>query len=199
MLLFACSAPNTRQAEVNQNLVWASKKTRINNFSRWRAEGHATIITEQKSGNLNMDWRQDNDDFDVHLIAPFGQSVIHIQRQQNLTTLRRPGRPPKKSEDAENLLRQHIGWTLPVEKLPSWLKGLTNETSSFSLDPYGRLQSFQYLDWHIEYKSYQLAFGYELPKSIYLTSKELEIRLAIEQWHNTPTPKINSRRLMIPQ
>lgn len=199
LFLVACAAPNPRPPEINPQLAWENKKVLINNLSRWRAEGHAAIIAKKESGNLNMDWRQNYDDYDVRLIAPFGKKLIRIQRTQNLVTLFRPGRPAQKSLDAENLFLQELGWALPVGKLSSWLKGVINEPIPFSLDQYGRIQSFQYRDWYIEYKAYQSAFGYELPKSIYLTNKELEIRLAIEKWHDTPAAKTSNRRFTIPQ
>lgn len=199
LFLTACAAPDIRPPAINSQLTWENKKQLINSFSHWRAEGHATIITKKESGNINMDWRQNDDDFDVRLVALFGKKLIRIQRTKNAITLFRPGYPAQKHLDVENLFLQELGGTLPVGKLPSWLKGIIDETTPFSLDQYGRLQSFQYRDWHIEYKTYQPAFGYELPKSIYLTSKQLEIRLAIEKWHDTPAVKTNNRRFTIPQ
>ena len=93
------------------------------------------------------------------------------------------------AQSASALLDYLSGWSLPIEEMPLWLKGVAS-TGSFNhqWDAQGRLSSFtlkdsQQRDWQVSYGEF-FPDALALPKRIQLDSKTdgSRIKLVVRKW-----------------
>ncbi len=76
---------------------------------------------ESLSGKFT--WQQSAQQTDVSLISPTGQTVAVISVTPSSATLTQSGKQPRSASDLDSLMRETLGWSLPVSGLREWLQG----------------------------------------------------------------------------
>jgi outer membrane lipoprotein LolB len=137
--------------------------------------------------NVGLRWqRQADGRFMMMLDAPFGQGVLRIDAlKPDVYRLRLPDGQSFENSSAEALLKDAVGWSLPVSGLEYWVRGLPHARTehSYRLDAGGRAQSISQDGWDIEYFEYSpAAAGPALPRRLRLGNDELSFQLVIERW-----------------
>jgi outer membrane lipoprotein LolB len=77
--------------------------------------------SESLSGKFT--WQQSAQQTDVSLISPTGQTVAVIRVTPSSATLTQNGKQPRSAADLDSLMRETLGWSLPVSGLREWLQG----------------------------------------------------------------------------
>ena len=87
--------------------------------------------------------------------------------------------------DAETLVHQALGVTLPLQGLAWWVVGSVRPGVPYQAeaDGEGRLAMLNQDGWQIEFSRYARTGAYTLPgKLIARRGDDLEIRLVVDQW-----------------
>ena len=136
------------------------------------------------SGSLN--WVQQNEFYTADLNNFVGINIFKLQTTSEGALVQVSGETHQ-AASAAALLDYLSGWSLPIEEMPLWLKGMTGASSSdLRFDPMGRLVSFSLLDsqnrqWQVSYPKF-FPDRLSLPKQINLESSDTRIKLVIRQW-----------------
>ena len=83
------------------------------------------------------------------------------------------------------LALQVLGWDLPLEGLPYWVRGLEwpgAATAHETFDEQGRPKQLSQAGWHISYLDWAPAGVAGLPSKLDLRGERLRMRLLIEKW-----------------
>jgi outer membrane lipoprotein LolB len=90
------------------------------------------------------------------------------------------------ARDVETLTAQVLGWRLPLEGLPDWVRGhaAAGAPAQTKLDDTQRLAELRQSGWLVEFLDYNDASG--LPARLRLSREDVEIRLVIDQWRSAP-------------
>ncbi len=120
------------------------------------------------------------------LIAnPLGYGVAEIETTPALSRLRTADGKIRESADADELMEAATGERLPVSRLPAWLLGRSSGTY-MQRDAQQRPTSLHEAGWQIDY-AYDDSSASALPARITLRrADEIELRLRIEEWRETP-------------
>ncbi|MDP2248266.1 MAG: lipoprotein insertase outer membrane protein LolB [Nitrosomonadales bacterium] len=142
------------------------------------------IQSEGKGSSGSTRWRHTPAGNDISMLSPVGGTVAKIITNAEGVTLTSNDGKVLKATNAESLTEQHLGWRLPLVGLPDWAlgrptSGLVNE---IQWDNIGRITKLHQDGWEIENLEYMEASGYRLPKRINLLSKNLTLKLVIENW-----------------
>ena len=136
------------------------------------------------SGSLN--WVQQDEFYTADLNNFIGINIFKLQTTAEGALVQVSGESHQ-AASAAALLDYLSGWSLPIEEMPLWLKGMTGASSSdLRFDPMGRLVSFSLLDsqnrrWQVSYPKF-FPDRLSLPKLIILESSDTKLKLAIRQW-----------------
>jgi len=136
------------------------------------------------SGSLN--WVQQNEFYTADLNSFVGINIFKLQTTAEGALVQVSGESHQ-AASAATLLDYLSGWSLPIEEMPLWLKGMTGASSSdLRFDPMGRLVSFSLLDsqsrrWQVSYPEF-FPDRLSLPRTIKLESSDTRIKLVIRQW-----------------
>ena len=136
------------------------------------------------SGSLN--WVQQDGFYTADLNNFIGINIFKLQTTAEGALVQVSGETHQ-AQSAAALLDYLSGWSLPIEEMPLWLKGMTGASSSdLRFDPMGRLTSFSLLDsqnrrWQVSYPKF-FPDRLSLPRQINLESSDTKLKLVIRQW-----------------
>jgi outer membrane lipoprotein LolB len=109
---------------------------------------------ESLSGKFT--WRQSAARTDVDLISPTGQTVAVISVTPTSATLKQSGKEPRSAADLDSLMRETLGWSLPVSGLSVWMQGYATDAAGKPFTASPANDSVVTRDgWKLDYISWQ--------------------------------------------
>ena len=163
---------------------WQSHKQQITPLDAWQISGKLGIRSQQESGSAVLFWLQRQDYFDIRLSGPLGQGSTRLTGRQGAVSLEIANRGTFQAHSAQALMQEQLGWSLPVENLLWWVRGLPapHSKSQVTLDNNSLLAKLEQDDWLIEYLSYRTENTLQLPERIKLSGAGLNITLVVKEW-----------------
>lgn len=163
---------------------WQSHKQQITPLDAWQISGKLGIRSQQESGSAVLFWLQRQDYFDIRLSGPLGQGSTRLTGRQGAASLEIANRGTFQANSAQALMQEQLGWSLPVENLLWWVRGLPapHSKSQVTLDNNSLLAQLEQDNWLIEYLGYRSENGLQLPERIKLSGAGLNITLVVKEW-----------------
>lgn len=123
---------------------------------------------------------------EVLLQGPLGITGARIVSDAQMASLEQGGKIYQ-AGDAETLMQNVLGWSLPLPVLQHWLQGKADAASSADIerDALGRIMLLQQAGWQVRYLRYADDTQDSLPSRITLTHDDLFIQLFIDEWEFT--------------
>ena len=148
-------------------------------------DGRIGIKSEVQSGTASLFWRQQDSNYNLRIVAPFGQGTYLLSGTTDRVQMSGPDNLLLTAGSAEELMNIALGWSVNLQGLRYWVRGLPNPESEYSamrLDNKGRLQSIKQAGFNIDFQRYAIYDDYELPEKILIKSSELQLKLLIKRW-----------------
>lgn len=140
----------------------------------------------EQSVSGRLSWRHRGAEDLLLLADPMGQGVAELESGPGGAKLRLASGEVRTAPDAERLLRDTLGYSLPVGRLPAWLLGNADAGGALIKDAAGRPQRLVENGWQIDY-GYESDAAEALPARLTVRREgELELRLRIEEWRTGP-------------
>lgn len=142
--------------------------------------GRVAVRYGTESATGRAEWRHARGADDLVISSPLGQGIAELTRRGDTYTLVTSDGRRYTAEDVEALTESVLGWRLPLEGLPDWVRArpLPRAPAETKVED-GRLARLAQSGWTIEY----LEYGENaLPRRMRLTRDALDIRLVIEEW-----------------
>ncbi|MCW8923566.1 MAG: lipoprotein insertase outer membrane protein LolB [Gammaproteobacteria bacterium] len=183
---FSCNYLPKATAKSPDN--WSQTVAQRQQLSSWKLTGRLGMQTEDNGGSLDLFWNQQDDAYNIRLIAAMGQGTILIKGDA-LGVVLRTSEGETYADNADELLASSLGVSVPLSGLHDWLRGVpaANRPVQKQLwDDQGHLHKLVQDGWNIEMSGYKKVGEHILPHAFYLDrddQPELEIRLLIRQWN----------------
>ena len=181
MLVF-CAVLSTLSgcASTRPAQVLPSSNVSIGAFS---LNGRVAVKLEDRGYTASLRWRHSATRDSLRLFSPLGSVVGEIEADSDGATLTTGDKKVYRSNDAQSLTREVLGWDLPLSGLRYWVTGRADPAlpvQAQSRDDKERLKSLMQNDWRIAYLEY---FGDSaLPARLSLVYERLNLRLIVEHW-----------------
>lgn len=142
------------------------------------------------AGRLHWEHRQDSE----HLLfsSPLGQGLAEIYSTPQGASLHLSNGETRFADDPATLIKESLGYALPVHKLVTWLS-LTPASATHVVDDsyvrqdqWGRPSVVLSEGWRIEYSYPDSELNSQANKISILREQEMELRLRIEDWQILP-------------
>lgn len=153
--------------------------------SAFRLEGRVSLKAKDESFSGGMTWRHAAGQQALLLSTPLGQGVAELRGDDQGVELRDSEGRLSRAADAEALVRQALGLTLPLQGLAWWVVGNPRPDVPYQAEPDadGRLAVLRQDGWRIEFSRYAQTSGHFLPgKLVARRAEDLEFRLVVDQW-----------------
>jgi len=165
-------------------LLDPNKNIPLGQIEHWQLKARMAIRTPKDNVTASLNWQTDNQSFDFHISGAFGATYAHLVQLENKATLKIPDTELLTHQNAQTLLQNTLGWDFPIDALSYWVKGLPshdpNEKVQRNKD--GQIEQIQLNQWQIDFSSYQIYQGYQLPKKIKATHPQMTIKLVAKSW-----------------
>lgn len=169
-----------------QPLPAPERERALDNLQQYQLTAAVSVKspTDNVSGSLN--WQQRDRDYQAHLTNLLGFTVFKLATTAQGVLVEVDGQTHQ-AQDASALLDYLSGWSLPIEEMQLWLKGLPGPSSEdLQYDAMGRLTHFTLLDsqqrrWQVSYSEF-FPDALSLPKKMQLQSQDTRLKLAIKGW-----------------
>ncbi len=198
LLIAGCStAPKPPPVE-DIEAAWQEHQRPLLAIQSWQLQGKLALRSEQQSGSAQLWWRQNQQRFDLRVTPPFGVGKLRIRGDESEVALYPASGRPLRAANAEELLQQTLGWSLPLQSLRFWVLGLPAKATQIELNDQGYLHSLVYQGWQVEFIAYEAVADLVLPSELFLRYRGLQLRLAIHEWQLAPLESPASSRLRPP-
>ncbi len=156
----------------------------------WKLNGRLSITSEKESGTVSFYWSQDDERYLMSFIAPLGQGTFALRGGEGDGVYLLTAQDEVLHVDnAETLLKQSVGWHVPVSGFKYWVRGLQEpgvDVTNQQLDGNGLITEMQQADWNIRIKRYMDVEGLDLPAKIFMHNDHVKLKLIIQTWDTTP-------------
>ena len=156
----------------------------------WKLNGRLSITSEKESGTVSFYWSQDDERYLMSFIAPLGQGTFALRGGEgDGVYLLTAQDEVLHADDAETLLKQSVGWHVPVSGFKYWVRGLQEpgvDVTNQQFDDMGLITEMQQADWNIRIKRYMDVEGLDLPAKIFMHNDHVKLKLIIQTWDTTP-------------
>ncbi|NOZ53935.1 MAG: outer membrane lipoprotein LolB [Gammaproteobacteria bacterium] len=154
-------------------------------IQNWQIDGRISVTTDDEAWSGKLYWQQNANDYQINFSAPSGQGALQLLSGEWGVELRLANGGLYTATDTDTLLREQIGWDLPISGLWYWIRGLPNPdmAQSMRLNEQGLIRTLEQGEWSIQYDRYQQYQGYQFPRKIFIESEDMSVRLIVSQWN----------------
>lgn len=166
--------------------AWELHQTALGKLKQWRLEGRLAVNSGDEAWNINLQWQQRGDDYQIELSGPFGAGKVQLIGDAHGVLLRDSDQKTFYATSPEELLLQQTGVVMPVTGLRYWVLGLPapHRVSQPGFDQQGRLVTLQQADWQVAFRRYTHVNALPLPDKLFITKldKSIDVRLVVDEW-----------------
>ncbi len=160
-------------------------------MSHWNLLGKFAIASKDAHGktlrqSANLQWLQSGEQhYSIHLSGPLGQGSTLIKGDPQQVSLQMAGANTLTAPNADELLQKTLGYSLPIDALYYWLRGLPKPTDAIQnavRNDQGSLLQLSQLGWQLNYSRYSIHKSLILPGKIVATKGPSKLTLIIKDW-----------------
>ena len=138
--------------------------------------GKARINAPDLTQSLRFRWQQQNGQYDIWLWGALGMSRTHLVGSEETFIISDGSQHISGSPG--DLMRAHFGWSVPVEALGAWLRGVAASTMPVhleQLDDRDRLIALQQGAWRVTFADHEALNNAWLPGRVSVVGKQLDL------------------------
>jgi outer membrane lipoprotein LolB len=170
----------------NPGQVWQQRRDELSRIAYWHLSGRLAVRNGNEAWNIDLDWQQKGDDYQITLNGPFGAGKVKLIGNAGGVELRDSDNQTFYADKPGELLQERTGVSMPVEGLRYWIVGLDTpqQQKPPKLDPQGRLAYLEDNHWRVKFRRYTDVSGLQLPNKIFIAKPEqnINVRLVVDEW-----------------
>ncbi len=166
------------------NPQWEARRQVLADIDQWQFTGSVSVRDGDQSQSSRIRWQQNGDQYRVNLWGAFNAGATEIEGRPGRVRIEQRGEDPVVTDSPRRLIREQIGYDLPIQQLDRWVKGIpANGTPARTrFGDNNQLVSLRQAGWRIEYLAYS-NYGIEtLPTRIRLSRDSLQLDLLRLDW-----------------
>jgi outer membrane lipoprotein LolB len=165
--------------------VWEQRQATLASIEHWTITGRLAIQSGGEGWSATIHWNQNNENYTMRLISPLGQGTYQLYGDKQFVSLLTADNKIYQADNPEILLQQNLGWSVPINGLQYWVKGVPEpgiNLENLVIDDDGRMTDLQQSGWRISITRYSDFDGTQLPSKLFMQNDHLQLRLVIQDW-----------------
>lgn len=186
VLLTACTLTGTGE-QSDASPLWQSHKQQVKALTQYQTRGAFAYLTDSQKLYARFFWQQQNpEQYRLVLTNPLGNTVMELNVQPGMVQLVDDKGQRYVSDNAEKMIFELTGMTIPLENMRQWMLGLPADAKNLAFTPEGQLKKIT-LDqngqrWTVEYRNYDTEAQPALPSLIEISHGDERIKLKMDNW-----------------
>lgn len=187
MSLVGCVSLKVPKSSTQQfQTVSAKKRQRhLKQIKRFIANGAFSIQeTSEQPVLANYQWTQKTIRFyRIRIFSPLNLFNVTILGHLGSVTLWKSTKQRATAKTPEQLLRNELGWSIPIRNLFYWIRGvIAPGKNKATFDQFGHMVALRQDGWMIQLSHYGNVDGYDLPKKLLLSRPDIRVTLVVKRW-----------------
>ncbi|HMB60297.1 MAG TPA: lipoprotein insertase outer membrane protein LolB [Xanthomonadales bacterium] len=185
VLLSACSQAPKRTAETPGMLkAYQERETLLTARKDWTLDGRLAIHDGKDGGSGSIIWVQAGSETELRFRGALGQGAWRLQAGETGARIELANGEVHRASSVAELVKQQVGWVIPVEALSWWVRGLAQpgKQESRSLDDQGRLLKLAQAGWEVDFGKYADLYGATVPERITARRGKYLVKLVVRNW-----------------
>jgi outer membrane lipoprotein LolB len=150
----------------------------------WRMEGRIGVQTAEDAWQANLYWEHEPDQDRLRVSGPLSQGMISIVLQKDLIYVNEGHGTPRLSHDPEAMLKQRLGFAVPLSSLRYWVLGLPDPKQAHTPVPGdgGSSGGFRQSGWTVRMDRYGEAEGRSVPQKLRVQGNGVKLKIIADSW-----------------
>lgn len=181
-LLAGCAAPTHRGGSAELQ-AQQQREQRLRGIAEWGLVGRIAVFDGDRNGSGRIEWREAGDRFEIVLAAPVSRQSWRLSGGPDGAVLEGLEGGPRRAASAEHLLEAEAGWSLPLDLLRAWARGMRGAPSAgLSFDAQALPATLEERGWTVQYRDWHAGLQPPMPRRVFASSGERRVRLVVERW-----------------
>ncbi len=189
LLLTACARQPVSPPRPDKAALWSAHSARLTAMHDWQFRGRIAVRLEKEAWSASLYWRETLDTYTLRVVAPLGRGTFELSGTVAGVEMRTADNRILRAADPETLMRDNLGWQLPVSGLRWWVRGLPRpgvKSEQLGVNADGRLDNLIQDGWQVDYQEYRSKGNPVLPGKLSLENGPVRVRLLIGEWIMAP-------------
>lgn len=184
LALAACAPVRVRETPAAL-AAQAAREARLAPLTHWALTAHIGVSNRGDGGSGDLDWTQNGDAFRFTVRAPVTGKTWTLSGDAGHATLEGVDPQPDTDADAQRLLRDRLGWDVPLAELRAWVRGLraSGSLASVEYDAQNLPAVIEQDGWRVEYRDWFADRDPPLPRKVFASRGDARVRMVVESWH----------------
>lgn len=152
--------------------------------THWRIEARISVSDGRDGGSGDLIWQQNGENYSFTVRAPVTGKTWKLSGDARQAQLEGVEEQPVRGSDPERLLRERLGWDVPLAALGSWVRGLRapGPRADVQYDAQNLPAVLVQDGWKIEYRGWFDDSQPQMPRKLFADRGSARVRMAIDSW-----------------
>jgi len=157
---------------------------RIKSRTDWSLKGKLAIRNDKDGGSGKFQWSESLESSRMDFHGAMGRGAWRMLADDQGARLELADGETHQAGTIDQLVRSQIGWTIPIDSLAWWVRGLAapGDAENRLLDEKGNLVHLNQNGWVIEYGKYGRVGDISLPVRLTAQQANWKVKLVVRQW-----------------
>lgn len=187
VLLGACAtvpAPDDEPSRAEKVARYEARAAALAAREHWVLDGRLAVSDDEDGGSGKLEWRHRPGLSELDFRGALGRGAWQLDIEPGHAVLRLANGETWEAPDVSILVRDHVGWDVPVDALGWWVRGLAapGRLADRDLDADGRMTRLSQHGWEVEYQRYRDFSGMALPVRLEARNGERQVKFVMRDW-----------------
>ncbi len=182
--LNACTGVSVKDPNLVDKAAYQDRTDKLTAIAAWGMAGKISLDDGDQGGSGKLKWDVEPGQSELSFHGAMGRGAWHLKMGPEGAQLKLADGTVQTATDVNDLIREHVGWPVPLHALQWWARGLAApgiiEDEQFG--PEGLLVSLRQFGWNVDFNRYDSVEDIELPVRLKATRKNYRVKLAISRW-----------------
>lgn len=164
--------------------LYQVKSDQLVQSGAWSLEGRLAVSDESDGGSGKFRWATDRNGVQMDFHGALGRGAWKLRADMRSAELTLADGTVYREDTIEQLVRQQLGWEIPIENLSWWVRGLLTpgHYRERDIDGSGDITRLVQNDWAVEFDKYREFDGVRLPVRLVAHRENWKVKLVIRDW-----------------
>jgi len=164
--------------------AFQARSSQLGGIASWGLAGRISLDDGDQGGSGKLQWDVEPGLSELDFHGALGRGAWHLRVGPGLARLQLADGTVETAPGVGELIRDQIGWPVPLDALQWWVRGLAapGPVENRTLDELGLLVSLRQFGWNVEYDRYGSFAGVQMPVRLDAIRDNYRVKLAISRW-----------------
>lgn len=164
--------------------LYDSRAEAIGQIDVWSLDGKLAVSNGEDGGSGRLQWNSAPGLSELDFRGALGRGAWRLDIRPGMAQLDLASGESWQAAHVSTLVRDHVGWDVPVDALAWWVRGLAapGSVDGRQIDSDGRMTLLSQHGWEVEYKKYKVFSGTDMPIRLDARNGEHHVKFIMREW-----------------